>query len=519
MVKLDVATLGFFAGLVSIASGLVIALLFMKRKQAMPGALQFLLAVTFYGLGVLMIALRGSVFSEPVGILGGNFLVALSAVYLHQGTLKILDRSFPIWIDLLGVVYTMAGFLYFFYWNYNVNLRIVVVSSMRLPFLLHGCWLLFRYSPKKNNAGFFLLNWVSLAWLVWYSVRTVGTATNDKQIIDFLALQGFQAFHYFITGFGNVIIVVAFLKVVDDRNLESVIRLKDAEREAHAAWMESERVKALTRRLVETAHQAGMAEIAVGALHNVGNLLNSISVSQHMITEEIRNSSLRKLEKANDLLRNSLSDPTLARYYEEVGRVLKTEHDTIQSEMDQLSRNMDLAKGTIRELQAYAKGRPLVEEVCLADLIEEVLEIEAPELKTNGIEVIKNIDASVVVQTQKGKVSHVILNVVKNAREALMESPHPRKLWIDLRDSGHGSVQLKVSDSGIGIEQENMRSLFQFGYTTKPQGNGFGLHASVNTMYEVGGTIEASSDGLGKGATFLLRIPTQMPTQSPAYQS
>ena len=52
-----------------------------------------------------------------------------------------------------------------------------------------------------------------------------------------------------------------------------------------------------------------------------------------------------------------------------------------------------------------------------------------------------------------------------------------------------------------------MSRLFVFGNTSKSDGNGFGLHHSANTAKEMGGSIEASSEGLGTGACFTLRLP------------
>ena len=52
-----------------------------------------------------------------------------------------------------------------------------------------------------------------------------------------------------------------------------------------------------------------------------------------------------------------------------------------------------------------------------------------------------------------------------------------------------------------------MQKIFNYGFTTKKSGNGFGLHSAANAMTEMGGTIKLQSEGIGKGATFTIELP------------
>ncbi len=74
-------------------------------------------------------------------------------------------------------------------------------------------------------------------------------------------------------------------------------------------------------------------------------------------------------------------------------------------------------------------------------------------------------------------------------------------------DSDNEAVFLRIQDSGKGIPKENIKKIFSHGYTTKEDGQGFGLHGSANYMTEMGGTMWAESEGEGKGAVFVLRFP------------
>ncbi|MFO1501124.1 MAG: ATP-binding protein [Verrucomicrobiota bacterium] len=64
-----------------------------------------------------------------------------------------------------------------------------------------------------------------------------------------------------------------------------------------------------------------------------------------------------------------------------------------------------------------------------------------------------------------------------------------------------------VVDNGIGIDPTNLTRIFQHGFTTKSEGHGFGLHSGALAAREMGGSLHASSPGLGRGATFTLELP------------
>jgi signal transduction histidine kinase len=68
------------------------------------------------------------------------------------------------------------------------------------------------------------------------------------------------------------------------------------------------------------------------------------------------------------------------------------------------------------------------------------------------------------------------------------------------------SIVIDVQDSGVGISADVLGRLFEFGYTTKKDGHGFGLHTSAILAKELNGELVAFSDGPGHGARFVLRL-------------
>ena len=74
--------------------------------------------------------------------------------------------------------------------------------------------------------------------------------------------------------------------------------------------------------------------------------------------------------------------------------------------------------------------------------------------------------------------------------------------WATQQVVGYG-----ISDSGCGIAEDNLNKIFQYGFTTRKDGHGFGLHSGANAARELGGALTVHSDGPGKGAAFTLELP------------
>jgi signal transduction histidine kinase len=72
-----------------------------------------------------------------------------------------------------------------------------------------------------------------------------------------------------------------------------------------------------------------------------------------------------------------------------------------------------------------------------------------------------------------------------------------------------GGVRIEVRDNGAGITPDNLPRIFTHGFTTKKTGHGFGLHNCANAAQQMDGSLTVHSEGRGKGASFVLRLPVQ----------
>jgi signal transduction histidine kinase len=106
---------------------------------------------------------------------------------------------------------------------------------------------------------------------------------------------------------------------------------------------------------------------------------------------------------------------------------------------------------------------------------------------------------------QRGHLSEILVNILQNAREVTGAQGH---IIIRVRHGPDGSVVVAVTDSGPGIAPDQLEKIFQPYFSTKEKGTGLGLAIARHNAEIYGGSIKVESE-LGKGATFILHLPTR----------
>jgi PAS domain S-box-containing protein len=273
------------------------------------------------------------------------------------------------------------------------------------------------------------------------------------------------------------------------------------------------------KELLEASHRAGMAEVATGVLHNIGNVLNSLSVAAHMADDQLQKSRVPLLGEAVGKL--ALPPDELARFLTEDAQGMKfprllrriadelvAERERLAAEVARVKQQVELMQATIAAQQAFAKTDLFVQEIQLEALIERVLSIFRIEIEGRVIELVTAVQPALVkLDTQS--TLQILANLVRNGIEAMEQTGERggrRKLTVrgGVRD---GQVVIEVEDTGCGFAEEVRARLFQHGFTTKPNGHGFGLHSSAIAAQTMGGKLTAHSDGPGRGALFRLTLP------------
>jgi signal transduction histidine kinase len=264
-----------------------------------------------------------------------------------------------------------------------------------------------------------------------------------------------------------------------------------------------------------------MADIATGVLHNVGNVLNSVNVSASLIGDKLRKSGIGDLRKAAALLQQHLDDPGdfvtsdpkgrhLPRFLVELSGQMTGEEQAILAEINALSKSVEHIKEIVSVQQNYAGGSGFIEEVSLSELLDDAIRINAESINRHSILVRREFDALPHSRIDKQKFLQIVVNLVSNAKNAVIEGTAPERLIVlRLSRTAAGRGRIEVIDNGVGIPQENLTRIFSQGFTTRKDGHGFGLHSAANLAHELGGSLTVESAGPGMGAKFILEIPIE----------
>lgn len=273
----------------------------------------------------------------------------------------------------------------------------------------------------------------------------------------------------------------------------------------------------LQAELVRTARAAGMSEVATGVLHNVGNVLSSINVASITLRERLEESRAERAAQAasmlidhrDDIGRFLTEDPrgvqvpayllALARHQSELNRELVREADSLCSFVSHVTT-------IIGTYQSYGRASCVLERLRVQDIIEAASKIMSPSFERHGIELACVVPEHLFIATDRHKVLQIVINLLSNARDAVSALDSDRRVEIQVGSTGAGGLRISVSDNGVGISGEDLAKIFAYGYTTKAEGHGFGLHTSANAARELGGYLHAESQGPGLGARFILEL-------------
>jgi PAS domain S-box-containing protein len=286
-----------------------------------------------------------------------------------------------------------------------------------------------------------------------------------------------------------------------------------------AAKATEESLEKANKDLIDASRLAGMAEVATGVLHNVGNVLNSLNVSASVIAGGLRQSKVEPLARVaamlhvhgGDLASYLCEDPKgklVPEFLRSLSIHLSEERTRLLHEVDSLQRNVEHIKEIVSMQQAYATMIGVVEDLAPVDLLEDSLRMNAAALVRHDVRVVRDFAPAPAIRAERGKVLQILINLIRNAKYAVDSGPAAEKI-LTLRIAPHpaGRVTIVVEDNGSGIAPENLGRIFSRGFTTRADGHGFGLNSSALAAKEMGGSLTAASAGLGGGAAFTLELP------------
>ena len=285
----------------------------------------------------------------------------------------------------------------------------------------------------------------------------------------------------------------------------------------------TERVRA--EEALARAFAQGRLEVMETILHNIGNAINSVSIGVGTLKEQLvdnplieRLSGLSQAVRAHsedwvDYVRNDPQGRKLRPFLMALADDFARENRQLIRTVERVGSQAEHIVDIVRAQRGSDSRAMTCKDVNLRQAVFEALRILQSSLARRGIRTHVNCgDAPEEVRIQETQFNQMLVNLLKNGMEAIdelkqsggLEGPPRIDIRAAVRD---GFLVLEVQDNGIGIEKKDLEAIFRAGYTTKKEGTGLGLHSAANFVAGIGGRIQPSSGGPGRGATMRVMLP------------
>jgi len=273
------------------------------------------------------------------------------------------------------------------------------------------------------------------------------------------------------------------------------------------------------KRLIELSRISGMAEVATGVLHNVGNVLNSVNVSATIVADHLRALRISQIGELvgvleehksglSDYLANDTRGQRVLPYMKNLSLHLEQERIMLGGEVASLVEHVGHIKEIVAMQQTYARSSGVFEKFALTDLLKDVLDIAR-----------QGMDRTTLLCTSRAMNCRSSIPTAQSATDSVEPDAKCHGCREGVRQSGPANrdhhvrvgeerVAIRVADNGIGILPTNLLRIFSHGFTTKQDGHGFGLHSGALAAQQLGGTLTVESEGTNAGATFTLELPS-----------
>ena len=348
-------------------------------------------------------------------------------------------------------------------------------------------------------------------------------ATQDAMLMAMRDRKQLRAHYRVVRPDGGVSHIESVAAVINDLDSGGV-RLVGIDLDVTGRVAAQRREDALQLQLRDASRQAGMADVATSVLHNVGNVLNSVNVSASLVADSVKRSRVASLARVVSVVNEHQTDfgnfvandergRALPAYLTGLSRQLNAENHSVLLELQSLRGNIDHIKDIVAMQQRYAKLSGVADVVNVRALIEESLRITANAYERHAVKVVRRFGELPEITVDKHKVLQILVNLLRNAKDACDGNGERERRVTIVAEPCELGVRITLSDTGNGIAPENMHRLFTHGFTTKPNGHGFGLHSSALAAREIGGVLRAESAGVDCGATFILELPLTPPRE------
>ncbi|WP_166667323.1 sensor histidine kinase [Hypnocyclicus thermotrophus] len=278
----------------------------------------------------------------------------------------------------------------------------------------------------------------------------------------------------------------------------------------------NELIKSQQEEMVKNAYNKAFIEVTSGIIHNIGNIVNIINMNmEELIVEYPDNEKTYKF--FNEILSRELQKidikskelEKIIKITPEIIETMKEYDEKIKEKIELISKKLLHLKEIIQLQQNFVGSLGTEDYNNINEIVKEVIEIYESSLEKRGINYKFNRGENQEILCDRGQIFQVISNFIKNAYEAIEEAEKKEKLLEVTTYNNKDKFIIEIKDNGIGIKEENLNKLFEFGFSTKKEngkGNGYGLYSCKSIIKKYGGEILVESK-YGEYTNFKIILP------------
>ena len=266
-----------------------------------------------------------------------------------------------------------------------------------------------------------------------------------------------------------------------------ITALKTAEIELSEAL---ESLKATQSQLIQTEKMAALGQLTAGIAHELNTPIGVVNSSADNF-ERCVTRILKAIESSQ-----SLEEVRSDKGFQSSVQIIRDNSHVISEASERIAK-------IVRGLKAFSGEDSSEESADLQDCVENTLALIAHRVH-DGIRISRELAQGLIVACSPATVNQVLMTLLTNAVQAIQGSGRITVETGKQQDRAH----VRISDTGMGIPEDKLKSLFEFGFTTKGTrvGVGIGLANAYSAVQRHGGELTVSS-AVGQGSVFTVTLP------------